>query len=125
MPNISKGFKKWAMKSIKRHWYKTIVDLRDAVKARDSQDEADLEKQTEIIAGWSAFAEECGLDYGHEEAQYLFKLKRTAQFCGSKDCEYHKKMPPHPTRACAGCSEVVSISLSAFSTFILALLNCT
>lgn len=108
MPNASNKLKKYVKKSVKRHWYKTILDLRDAVKERKSQDEADIEKQTEIIAGWSAFAEEYGLDYDFEKEHYLFELRRTVQLCAYRECPYHKKMPPHPTRACAGCSEVVS-----------------
>ncbi|VDC00746.1 unnamed protein product [Peniophora sp. CBMAI 1063] len=105
MAHASKGLRKYVRKSVKRHWYKTIVDLRGAVKARNSHDETDIDKQVEIIAGWTAFAEEYGLDYDHEEMQYLFELRRTARFCAFAGCEYHAKLPPHPTRACAGCAE--------------------
>ncbi|KZV70221.1 hypothetical protein PENSPDRAFT_455015 [Peniophora sp. CONT] len=106
-PNASKELKKQIKKSVKRHWYKTIVDVREIVRSGNLPiGDAQVEKRGEIVASWAAFAKEYGLDPDHEEAQYLFELKRTAQFCASKDCEFHKKMPPHPTRACAGCSEV-------------------
>lgn len=58
-----------------------------------------------LAGNWLALGLATGLDEEEEKEGFEREMRRAAQKCAWKECEYHKRRPPWPTRACVGCGE--------------------
>ncbi|KZV69292.1 hypothetical protein PENSPDRAFT_487228 [Peniophora sp. CONT] len=85
----------------RREWYRTLKTLREI----SLQDRRAARKCARLVPAWREFGRALDLDEESEKADFDREMKKAAQLCAWKDCEYHERRPPHPTRACAGCAE--------------------
>ena len=93
---------------VKAEWYRTIHNLRRMVL----QDPASALKCEPLIQDWISLGQALLFDEAVEKKEYEKEMRRVAQLCARRECEFHEKPPPRATRTCAGCHEVVSTCFS-------------
>ena len=95
--------------SVRREWYPTLVALRTLPKGGLSQNM----NREEFIRSWYELGMTVGLDEDRERIEYERFGKRAVQACSWRECQYHTKPAPNPSKVCVGCGEVVSTHSSS------------
>ncbi|VDC03337.1 unnamed protein product [Peniophora sp. CBMAI 1063] len=95
--------KKVFKKNLKDEWYATLKTLRD-MPARGQA--ASRRRTARLAAMWLELGLAVGLDEDEERELYEKEMRKAAQKCAWKECEYYRRKPPRPTSRCVGCGDV-------------------
>lgn len=95
-------FKKSFRKNMKEEWYPTLKALRDLPGRGQA---ASRRRCARLAVTWRELGLAIGLNEEEEAETYEKEMRKAAQKCAWRGCEYHTRRPPWPTRVCVGCGE--------------------
>ncbi|KZV69293.1 hypothetical protein PENSPDRAFT_753490 [Peniophora sp. CONT] len=95
-------FKKSFRRNMKEEWYPTLKALRDLPGRGQA---ASRRRCARLAVTWRELGLAIGLNEDEEADAYEKEMRKAAQKCAWRGCEYHTRRPPWPTRVCVGCGD--------------------